>query len=222
VPIKGGARERCRPILGGTVHISVRLRLKRSVPLAIATCLVSAAAAQASCPTLPTSEPFAPFGDTSPYELAPGGSFEDGAAGWALDGADLMSGNESYFVGAPSDGGSLRLGAQAVALSPALCVDESRPTWRLFATKLTGAKGQLRVDMVFTDSSGRTKVAPAGKLSSGKGEYGDWQPTPVLKLGRGLPLSKSPGGTMSIRLRFTADRGGAWAVDDIYLDPYRS
>ena len=48
-----------------------------------------------------TSQPFARFGDTSLYTLAPSGSFEAGTAGWTLDGASLQSGNESYHVNSP-------------------------------------------------------------------------------------------------------------------------
>jgi hypothetical protein len=208
------------------VQISVRRRLSRkwgrAGVVAGVVCLVTAGAAEASCPTAETSQPFARFGDTAPYELAPQGGFETGTVGWELSGAAVTDGNESYFVGSAGDSKSLRLGSEGVATSTALCVDERYPTWRVFARKLTGAKGQLKVEMVFTDSSGKTRVAPAGKLSNGKGEYANWRPSPILKLARGLPLSKSATGMMSIRLRFTADKAGEWAVDDIYLDPYRS
>jgi hypothetical protein len=194
----------------------------RAVVLAGLVCLTGAGAADASCPTLPTSLPFAGFGDSAPYELAPQGGFETGVDGWDLDRADLIVGNESYFAGSDADSGSLRLSAKGVAVSPPLCVDVRRPTWRLFARKLTRNKGQLKFEMLFTDSDGNTKVAQAGRVSNGRGEYSDWSPTPQLVLGRGLPLSSSPTGTMSIRLRFSADKAGDWAVDDIYLDPYRS
>lgn len=185
-------------------------------------CLVTAGAAHASCPASATLQPFTAFQDGAAYELAPGGSFENGTDGWDLDRARVTPGNERYFVSGTSDASSLRLDAGGVALSPSLCVDSSYPMWRLFAQKPDGGKGQLKVEMLFTDASGKTKVAPAGKLSNGHGEYAAWRPTPALKLGRGLPLSKSPTGTMSIRLRFTADKAGDWAIDDIYLDPYRS
>ena len=205
--------------------LNVRPRLTRTwggAAVATVLCLATASAAQAACPTSPTQQPFAQFGDDLEYELAPQGSFETGSAGWDLDGARVTPENEGYFVGAATDSGSLSLSAQGVALSPPLCVDARYPMWRLFARKLDGAKGQLKVEMLYTDSSGKPKLATAGKLSNGHGEYAAWRPTPALKLARGLPLSKSPTGTMSIRLRFTADEAGDWALDDIYLDPYRS
>jgi len=208
------------------VQISVRPRLERisgrAVLLASLACVLSAGTAQASCPKWPTSQPFSQFGDDAFYELAPQGGFEDGSDGWDLDRAEVADGNEAYYAGAESDSASLVLGPRGVAVSPALCVDARKPTWRLFARKLNRPKGQLRVEMLFTDPSGRPKVAQAGVLSSKKGEYSGWRPTPDLMLGRGLPLSQSPTGTMTIRLRFTADKAGDWAVDDIYLDPYRS
>jgi len=185
-------------------------------------CMASAGAAQAACPVSPTLQPFAQFGDDAPYELLSQGSFETGSDEWQLDDAYVATGNESYSVGSADDESSLRLSARGVALSPSLCVDASYPTWRLFATKVDGSRGQVKVDMLYTDASGRTRAASAGKLSNRHGEYSTWRPTPVLALGRGLPLSQSPTGMLSIRLRFTADRAGSWALDDIYLDPYRS
>jgi hypothetical protein len=194
------------------MHYSVRPRLKRAFAhacgLAGLLCLANAGVALASCPVAPISQPFASYGDTANYELAPQGAFDGDIGGWDLAGAE-------------QDSGSLWVGAKGVAVSTALCVDAQRPTWRLFAKRLGRGKAQLRFDMLFVDASGRTKVVQAGRISSGRGEYDDWQPTPVLELGRALPLSKSPTGTLSVRLRFTAEKG-AWAIDDVYLDPYRS
>jgi hypothetical protein len=195
--------------------------LRRAGALAALACLAGAGAAQADCPGSQTSQPFSQFGDLADYELAPQGSFENGADGWDLSGADTAAGNEDYFVGSPSDATSLQVHPGGVAVSSSLCVDARYPMWRLFA-KGPARKGELKIEMLYTDPSGKTKVAPAAKLANGKGEYADWRPTQQLKLARALPVSKSPTGTLSIRLRFTADKAGDWAVDDIYLDPYRS
>jgi hypothetical protein len=194
------------------MHFTVRRRLKRSLAhaggLAGLLVMANAGIAQASCPAAPISQPFAAYGDMAPYELAPQGAFDGDIDGWDLAGADL-------------DDGALRVNAKGAAASSAVCVDAKRPTWRLFVRRLGRGKAQLRFDMLFVDESGRTRVVQAGRISSGKGDYDDWQPTPVLELGRGLPLSKSPTGTLSVRLRFTAEKG-AWAIDDVYIDPYRS
>jgi hypothetical protein len=33
------------------------------------------------------------------------------------------------------------------------------------------------------------------------------------------PISTSRDGTMSVQIRLTADKGGEWLADDIYIDP---
>ena len=55
------------------------------------------------------------------------------------------------------------------------------------------------------------------------GDYRDWAPSPVLKLSTLLPLAKFVTGTMTVQLRLTAGvEPGAWQVDDVFIDPYRS
>src|SRR5579884_1980918 len=73
-----------------------------------------------TCGSQPESQPFAGFGDTNLYTPVPGGSFEVGTPSWALwNGAQVVSGNESYNVAGGSR--SLRLPAGSSATSPALC-----------------------------------------------------------------------------------------------------
>ena len=50
------------------------------------------------CSPKPTSKPFAPWGDTSDYNLAPGGSFEPSKGSWKLSGASIVDGNEPWKV----------------------------------------------------------------------------------------------------------------------------
>ena len=51
---------------------------------------------------------FQPWGDGAYYMLTPGGSFEDGAPGWALSGgAKTVSGNESFYLNSKYDKKSL-------------------------------------------------------------------------------------------------------------------
>src|SRR5881396_2847565 len=44
------------------------------------------------------SQVFQPWLDPASYVLDAGGAFEDGGAGWSLDGASVVSGNEPYNV----------------------------------------------------------------------------------------------------------------------------
>ena len=65
---------------------------------AVAAAFVSSAAQAASCASRTLTSPFSKFGDTNQYFLAPSGSFESGASGWALSNAAIASGNDSFHL----------------------------------------------------------------------------------------------------------------------------
>ena len=95
--------------------------------------LVVPAAAQAACPTTQTTKAFQAFGDNNDYSLVPNGGFETGAGGWSLSGAAVTAGNEPWSVRRAGDTKSLAIDATGAAVSPTVCVDLSRPTYRFFA-----------------------------------------------------------------------------------------
>lgn len=194
-------------------------RIARVGPATVVACLASAGAAHAACPTATVSQPFKQFGDSAYYTLAPGGGFESGMAEWALNGNSIVGANERFFLRSTADARSLKVSARGVAVSPTLCVDTSMPTLRLVAKKLDPrVTGQLKVEILYA-SSGGTKVSLAGMLAHGSKEsYSDWKPSNVLKLTTALPIS-SLGGVATVQLRVTADKGGDWQLDDVFVDP---
>jgi hypothetical protein len=182
---------------------------------AVGALIVAPVSANAACPAAAISHPFAAFGDNAAYALAPGGSFESGAPGWALTGAGVVSGNESYNVGG---GGShsLAIRPTGVAVSPALCVSTAYPTFRFFARRTSGTWGVLNVILRWSEASGATHETTVAAIQSGT----SWTVTPALKLATTLPLWQA-GSTLSARLVFKPEAyGGAWAIDDVYVDPY--
>jgi hypothetical protein len=190
-------------------------------------CLAGPGVAQAACPTAPVSKAFAPFGDTADYSLAPGGDFEGATSSWTLGGNALTAGNEKYFVAGSSHRQSLTVREGSSTISPRFCIDESHPTMRLFAKKVSGAAGSLKVQILYTDLAGITGQVTAGSMIHGgpaaNGDYADWSPSPVLKLGSVLPLVASVTGELQVRLKFIADKdAGDWAIDDVFIDPYRA
>jgi hypothetical protein len=190
-------------------------------------CLAGPGVAQAACPTAPATKAFAKFGDYADYSLAPGGSFEDGTPSWTLNGNSIAYGNENYFVAGASHTRSLRIRPGGSVLSPTFCIDETHPTMRLFAKKVWGGTGTLRVRIIYTNSLGITASVSTGSIVQGgadaNGNYADWSPSPVLQLGTVVPLADSPSGDMQVKLRFTADGDpGDWAIDDVFIDPYRA
>ena len=71
----------------------------------------------------------------------------------------------------------------------------------------------------WTGSDGRTNETVVGSLSGDP--YKSWLATPKLPLATTLPLWQS-GQSLSVRLVFDPeDFGGAWSIDDVYVDPYR-
>jgi hypothetical protein len=173
------------------------------------------AAANAACPSARTSNVFTKFGDTAAYSLLQGGSFESGAPGWSFTNAAVVAGNESYNVAGGSH--SLAIQPNGVAVSPTFCVSTENPSFRFFARQTSGSWAVLNVILRWTDSSGTTHDTTVAALQTGT----SWAVTPVLKLATTLPLWQ-PGSTLSTRLVFKPEPyGGAWTIDDVYIDPYR-
>ena len=175
-----------------------------------------AAPTGSSCP-LPASSPvFSVLGDTANYSALPGGTFEGPLTGWAVNGASVASGNEPWNVNGASDSQSLNLPSGAYAVSPTICLTSQLPSWRFFAQAANGSWGtQLHVTVLWSDSYGNSGSVSATNLFGGG--YASWQPTSSLPLGSVL----GPGNTVNIRFVFSADsNGGAWNVDDIFVDPY--
>src|SRR5438094_562312 len=76
------------------------------------------------------------FKDDSLYFVAPGGDFENGAPGWQLEGGAQVESGSSVLAPLGAGGSSLRLPAGSAATSPAFCVDERYPKFRLTGGQL--------------------------------------------------------------------------------------
>jgi hypothetical protein len=193
--------------------------------LAAMTCLAMFAttgAAMASCPSQPVSQPFAQFGDTNSYFLAPGGSFEGSPAqvGWALSpGAQLTPGNETYYVNSPTDSQSLTINAGASATSPAFCLDSTMPSFRFFVQEPSLGE-DLQVQLITrggTTSPGNSPVTQTLATVS-DGSVLSWSPWNPVSITAAIPA----GSSVNANLKFSVAPGqGAWQIDDVYIDPYR-
>jgi hypothetical protein len=112
------------------------------------------AALGVACPDS-TSQPFAPWGDTAWYVHAPGGGFENGAAGWTLTGgARVVSGNESFYVAGAGQSHSLALPAASSATSPPMCIGLLSSQMRLFTSNAGASTSKLRVQVVYGGGTG--------------------------------------------------------------------
>lgn len=159
---------------------------------------------------------FLPWLDIARYVPAPGGTAES-TAGWKLaGGAALVAGNEPWKV---SGGGSraLALPKGSQATTTAMCVGIGHPTMRFFARRTSGTLlSTLTVEVLFETSLGQVVSLPIGVVLGG----GAWQPTlPFPVVASLLPLL--PGSQTPVAFRFTPV-GGAWQVDDVYVDPWKA
>jgi hypothetical protein len=179
---------------------------------ALCSVLAPAAAAQAdvidlsACNLSPLSQPFAPWFDSSSYELAPGGDFESESADWSLDGgAQRVPGSESSAATGTLGSWALSLPAGASAQSPATCVDAAYPTARFFAS----GTGLLAVSVVYGDVT-----LPAGV----EVVAGGWSPSLVMITNSAL-VALTSDGSAQVSLRFTTLAGNV-RVDDVFVDPW--
>jgi hypothetical protein len=181
--------------------------------------LVTAAPAAAdSTPcTIPASSPaFSVLGDQASYSVVPGGTFENGAPGWSLNNASIGPGNEPWHVNSSNDSQSLSIAPGGSATSASVCVSSVFPSWRFFARSADGSSAsQLHVSVIWSDNYGHTGVIPQWTFNGTN--YSSWQATSSLVLGSVIP----PGLTLHVQFVFSADSGGgAWNIDDVYVDPY--
>jgi hypothetical protein len=161
------------------------------------------------CNSNALSQPFAPWGDSSSYELAPGGDFESSdfaSSPWTLTGgAQLVAGSEPYAATGTLGASSLSVPAGATALSPTTCVDAAYPTLRFFV----GGSGSVALSIVYDGVSIPTGVVVAA---------GSWTPTPVMITTDSL-LGLLSGGTAQVSLELTGLTGSP-QVDDVFIDPW--
>ena len=168
------------------------------------------------CDATTVSQPFTRWGDGASYFLAPGGDFEDGAAGWGLSGnARVVADNEPWKV-AGAGTHALHIPNGATATSPTVCVGLDHPTIRFFARRTSGLPllASLAVSVQAETSLGLTVTVPVNAVLL---NTGSWAPTGrMLIVANLLPLL--PGELTPIRLEFTSLLGD-FRIDDVYVDP---
>lgn len=199
--------------------ISINLRRCAVAAAAVAALAVPASASAGplvasatDCPAQALSQPFLPWADISQYTPQPGGAFEDGAAGWTLNGASVGNGNEPWQVSGPTDSQSLTIANGGSATSGTICVGVDHPDIRFFA-RGSNSLASLTVQVLFLDGSGNTQSLPIGVLTGSNA----WNVTPPLIIGVNL-LPLLPDGRTPVAFRFSAN-GGSFQIDDVYVDP---
>ena len=208
------------------LSIGVGPAAANSTPLG-STQIVSTEQSWQTCQDPLIESPYAPFGDSRDYVLAPGGSFEQpGTPGWQLSaGASVAPGDDTFtaadkIITSHADGSMLQLSSGATAISPAMCVDLNYPLFRFTSRAITTPDdAEIQVEVVYPNASN-----PAfEELKKFDGRQGDfkaskWYVSDEIDLKPDLGGSQS-GGRLAA-LRFTALKG-TWRIDDVYVDPRR-
>jgi hypothetical protein len=178
---------------------------------------VAFAGSAQACSYAGAEKVFSPWGDQRNYVPASDGGFEAGAAGWSLRGAQVVEGNESYYLNDAADSKSLSLPAGSSASSPPVCMSIDTPSFRLLARNSGDPSSRLRVEAVYK-LLGLVRTKAITTISAGP----DWAPSQSVSTV--LTLSTVVGTLIpsAIEIRFTPlDTKGQWQVDDVYIDPFR-
>jgi hypothetical protein len=156
------------------------------------------------------------FGDDDLYFVAPGGDFESGVDGWTLEsGASIGSGSNA-FAPLGSGSASLRLPEGAAATSPAFCVDERFPTFRVTIGQLGSRKARVRVSVVYPGLEQNVRK----EADVDADEKHPWKLSKRLNLHPGH--GRKVGGWRLVALRFETIRaqdGADARIDDVVVDP---
>ena len=171
-----------------------------------------------ACPRTAMVQPFLPWLDPGHYFLGPSGSFENGLAGWSVTGgAQIVPGNESYYVHSAGDSHSLSLPAGSSVTTPPICVSLDSPDLRMFVRTTGSILSLLKVDMTYTNLLGNQATMTVGLLPG----FSAWTPSlPVLFLEDAVPLVTG-GGQTWVSFTFTPVGAGKWQIDDFYVDPIK-
>jgi hypothetical protein len=175
------------------------------------------AGANAGCPTSASTAALEEYGDSSAYTLLTGASFESGAPGWTLSNAAVTS-----DTGVGGGLHSLVIQPNGSAISPSLCVSTEYPSFRLFVRQVAGASKQSPLNQSSLTVSLRWTILgmlPVTTTVATLKPDTTWTLTPVLALAKALPLLTSTQ-TLTVSVGFQSN-DGTYAIDDVYIDPYR-
>jgi hypothetical protein len=130
-----------RGLFTGLSWTAARLGLAGAVAAGFG--LLSAGSAMASttpsCTNPLLSQPFASYGDSNSYTLAPGESADSfGGTGWTLLGGASI---QTTQLADGTTGKVLNLPSGSTAISPLLCVNSSMPTARTMIRDVVGSEG---------------------------------------------------------------------------------
>jgi hypothetical protein len=166
-----------------------------------------------TCPGVTYTQPFTAWGDASSYFLIPGGSFE-GANSWSLSGgAQVVSGNEPFYLNSATDSHSLLLPPGSSATTPAMCLAALSPQMRLVGKGANGSP--VHVDVYASGVLGLIKLPVSANVDLSSA----WAPSSPVTLLLQNVLALTNLGRTSVYFRFSPIGSATVQLDDVYVDP---
>jgi hypothetical protein len=187
-------------------------RALAAAALAAAAFVLPAPAALAD--TCNVTQSFAAWGDSNYYELTSNGSFES-TGGWALTGgAAIVDGTHDLGfpvarLKATRNMHSLLLPPGSTATTSVVCVKRVLPPLRFAVMNDGDPAAVLQVSALTGDESAPT-LTPMGSITAGPA----WSLSPALSF-------FVPSGALGFQFTAIGD-GGAFHIDDVLVDPYKS
>jgi hypothetical protein len=169
-----------------------------------------------NCEPGAVTKPFAPWGDTADYVLAPDGAVESSTSAWTLRGASIANYNSPFYSNSPGDSHSVAISKGGSATTATMCIGKEHPTIRFFAKNQSTGISFLDVQVEVETAFGREVSLPVGI------ERGNqvWEPSSSMRLIVNY-LNLAPNTYTPVEFKFTA-RNGDWLIDDVYVDPRRN
>jgi hypothetical protein len=165
------------------------------------------------CPGLTYTQPFAQWGDRNSYFMGTGGSFE-GSNSWSLaGGAQVVTGNEPFYLNSKSDSHSLLLTPGSSATSPVMCLAALSPHLRAVGKSSDGSA--VHVDVYATGVLGLVKLPVSADIDLSS----SWAPSGDVGLLLQNVLALTNLGKTSVVFRLSPIGSATVQIDDFYIDP---
>ena len=171
-----------------------------------------------SCTDPETAPLLSAFKDDDFYAPAPGGTFEDGARGWQLDGGAFVAATPGQTTVTGTSDAALELPAGSTATSPTFCVDERYPHFRfLFAQGTEKAEAVVRVEVLYPGLADKN----VRKATDIKAKFeGRWELSDRIKLEPDHGLKRGGWRLVAVRLSLKEAKPGSQVrIDDVLIDP---
>ncbi len=162
---------------------------------------------------------FQPWNDFNLYFPMAGGTFEDGAPGWALSGgASIGAPNEPAYVHGSADGLSLGIPNGASVTTGSFCVTAKTPALRFFASNSGASDKVMQVYVNYTGTDGKQHSTKLQDQKAGNA----WSPLQRLSFVSAIQTVLNTYGqanvTFTFKVPYQNSNPGNWRIDDVYVE----